>query len=328
MEELLLQRQKRIAERSATNGLTPTSKTPVSTKIEKLKIQSSTQELERLHKPVLRSSTIDRLAAAHTNQKAPSTQLKPGQPKKATVKAKWATATNLSKAVGLENMKPSLNKVKSTNKKNDPTDLNGKLSTASAVPRKEEDWKEASSLLPTQLSSVQANYIDDCDEIKELHATSIEKNGGKFNAQGNTLDDKRCNRSSLNGDSSLLTEDHMGRLGYSKGNINQAPEASLMLPEDQKVPDVHVKLVPEIRAHPLPASANKSLDTALSIEDHSAANKNFHVCAEISEIEISTPPNDVLSPDPVHSRKKWDNSENSSKFNKGFRKLLLFGRKR
>ncbi|CBI20342.3 unnamed protein product, partial [Vitis vinifera] len=298
MEELMLQRQKRIAERSAANGFTPTSKkTPFSTKNEKLKTQSSTQESEKLHKPVLRSSTIDRLAAARTNQKAPSTQLRPGQPKKAAVKAHGAIATTLSqKAVGPENKKPGMNKVKSTNKKNDPKDLNGKLSTALDVPRKE-DCKEASSTLPIRLTAAQATQpepVDDYEDIKELHTTSsIEKNEGKVTSQGNTLDDKKCNGSSLNGDSSVPTEDHSARLDYLK------------------------------------ASANKSSNTALNIEDRSAANKNFHVSTEISEIEISTPPpSNVLSPEPVHSRKKWDNVEDSPKATKGFRKLLLFGRKR
>lgn len=334
MEELMLQRQKRIAERSAANGFTPTSKkTPFSTKNEKLKTQSSTQESEKLHKPVLRSSTIDHLAAARTNQKAPSTQLRPGQPKKAAVKANGAIATTLSqKAVGPENKKPGMNKVKSTNKKNDPKDLNGKLSTALDVPRKE-DCKETSSTLPIRLTAAQATQpepVDDYEDIKELHTTSsIEKNEGKVTSQGNTLDDKKCNGSSLNGDSSVPTEDHSARLDYLKGNINRASEASLVLPEDKTVSDIHVKLVPEITAHPLPASANKSSNTALNIEDRSAANKNFHVSTEISEIEISTPPpSNVLSPEPVHSRKKWDNVEDSPKATKGFRKLLLFGRKR
>lgn len=334
MEELMLQRQKRIAERSAANGFTPTSKkTPFSTKNEKLKTQSSTQESEKLHKPVLRSSTIDRLAAARTNQKAPSTQLRPGQPKKAAVKANGAIATTLSqKAVGPENKKPGMNKVKSTNKKNDPKDLNGKLSTALDVPRKE-DCKETSSTLPIRLTAAQATQpepVDDYEDIKELHTTSsIEKNEGKVTSQGNTLDDKKCNGSSLNGDSSVPTEDHSARLDYLKGNINRASEASLVLPEDKTVSDIHVQVVPEITAHPLPASANKSSNTALNIEDRSAANKNFHVSTEISEIEISTPPpSNVLSPEPVHSRKKWDNVEDSPKATKGFRKLLLFGRKR
>ncbi|RVW93106.1 COP1-interacting protein 7 [Vitis vinifera] len=237
MEELMLQRQKRIAERSAANGFTPTSKkTPFSTKNEKLKTQSSTQESEKLHKPVLRSSTIDRLAAARTNQKAPSTQLRPGQPKKAAVKANGAIATTLSqKAVGPENKKPGMSK--------------------------EGGLQGSSSTLPIRLTAAQATQpepVDDYEDIKELHTTSsIEK----------------------------MKE--------------RASEASLVLPEDKTVSDIHVKLVPEITAHPLPASANKSSNTALNIEDRK----------------------------PVHSRKKWDNVEDSPKATKGLESFSCWSEK-
>ena len=332
----MLQRQKRIAERSAANGFTPTSKkTPFSSKSDKLKTQSSTQESDKLHKPVLRSSTIDRLAAARTNQKAPSTPLKPGQLKKAAAKANGAAGTTLpQKAVRPENKKPSMSKVKSTDKKNLQKDLSGKLSTALDAPRQEEDCKEASSTIPIQSMAAQAiqpaGSVDDYEDIKELHITlSVEKNEGKVTSQRKKLDDKRCNGSPLNQNSSVPpTEDHSAQLDYSKGNINQASEESQILPEDKAVTDIHVKLVPEITAHHLPASANKSSNTALNNEFHSAANKNFPAATEISEIEISTPPpSNVLSPEPVHSRKKWDNAEISPKATKGFRKLLLFGRK-
>lgn len=48
---------------------------------------------------------------------------------------------------------------------------------------------------------------------------------------------------------------------------------------------------------------------------------------EISEIEESTPPTKEMSVDPIQIRKKWDGAENSPKTTKGFRKLLMFGRK-
>ncbi|GFZ04846.1 COP1-interacting protein 7 [Actinidia rufa] len=72
-EELMIQRQKRIAERSAARGSNPaTSKRTsienkaaiVSVKNEKPKLQFPEQDKERLQKPILRNSTIDRLAAA------------------------------------------------------------------------------------------------------------------------------------------------------------------------------------------------------------------------------------------------------------------------
>ncbi|XP_019154179.1 PREDICTED: uncharacterized protein LOC109150649 isoform X2 [Ipomoea nil] len=82
MEELALQRQRRIAERSAgtvsnrptSNKTMKDSKRSMATtvKVEKLKYQASTGEAEKLHKPICRSSTIDRLATAritHTPSK-------------------------------------------------------------------------------------------------------------------------------------------------------------------------------------------------------------------------------------------------------------------
>lgn len=50
------------------------------------------------------------------------------------------------------------------------------------------------------------------------------------------------------------------------------------------------------------------------------------ISPEISEIEESTPTNET-SVDLIQTRKKWDGAENSPKTAKGFRKLLMFGRK-
>ncbi|KAL8141360.1 hypothetical protein V2J09_007381 [Rumex salicifolius] len=73
-EQILLERQKRIAERSGGNGTTPlSSKSP----------GKPNEDLKKLPKPVLRSSTIDRLAAAkpiHSESASPS-QLKKGNSK-------------------------------------------------------------------------------------------------------------------------------------------------------------------------------------------------------------------------------------------------------
>ncbi|KAJ6298090.1 hypothetical protein OIU76_019258 [Salix suchowensis] len=81
MEELSIERQKRIAERSAGGSGPATSKriparkvpTAISTKNEKPKTQSPSQDAK---KPVIRSSTIDRLATARATPKLPSTESK------------------------------------------------------------------------------------------------------------------------------------------------------------------------------------------------------------------------------------------------------------
>jgi len=91
MEELAIQRQKRIAERSSSSGFSAVTTKRTATvnktatpsmKTEKPKIQTPIEETKKLHKPVLRSSTIDRLATARITQKVSSTQSKPEQPKK------------------------------------------------------------------------------------------------------------------------------------------------------------------------------------------------------------------------------------------------------
>lgn len=94
--ELMIQRQKRIAERSAASGLIATSKkNPAETKaaVNSMKNKPKTQETQRSQKPVLRSSTIDRLAAPRTNHVVPSTQERSGQPKKATSKGNKVNST-------------------------------------------------------------------------------------------------------------------------------------------------------------------------------------------------------------------------------------------
>lgn len=84
MEELAIERQKRIAERSAARGSnTATSKkapaenktaktTMTKTKNDKLKVQSPIQETKKAEKPVMRSSTIERLATARQTEKLPT----------------------------------------------------------------------------------------------------------------------------------------------------------------------------------------------------------------------------------------------------------------
>ncbi|KAJ0045679.1 hypothetical protein Pint_04475 [Pistacia integerrima] len=125
MEELLIQRQKRIAERSAANGGSATVKrTPTENKSSiaskkkgKTEIQSPTKESAKLHKSVFRSSTIDRLATARTTQKVSPTPTKPDQPKKPISKANGTTTTMSQKTPGAENKKSSANKVKPSDKK-------------------------------------------------------------------------------------------------------------------------------------------------------------------------------------------------------------------
>uniref|UniRef100_A0A5B7BGE5 COP1-interacting protein 7 n=1 Tax=Davidia involucrata TaxID=16924 RepID=A0A5B7BGE5_DAVIN len=342
-EEILIERQKRIAERSAATGVIPAtskrtskeSKTAMaSVKNEKPKVQSPTQETNKVHKPVLKSSTIDRLAAARMSHKLPSTELKSSQPRKATLKENGTTGTTLSrKSAGAENKKLSANKAEHSDKKNSPKNSNELHSSVSDVQEKK-DHMDATPALPIESSPAQttqsSNEVDDSENIKELHSiTSINKNEGDVIFQENTLDDKSCNRISLNGDLGMPTENHSSQLDYLKGDDNEVTsKTSLVLHEDNTVSNDHGEYIPSMAVHPLPASPNKALNsTALNDDEDSLGNENFPVSSEISVVEISTPPpNNEMSPEQIHSRKKWNNGEISPKA-KGFRKLLLFGRK-
>ncbi|XP_031120255.1 COP1-interacting protein 7-like isoform X3 [Ipomoea triloba] len=111
MEELALQRQRRIAERSAgTVSNRPTSNktmkdskrsmaTPV--KVEKPKYQASTGEAEKLRKPICRSSTIDRLATARI------THMPSKEPSRKTITRENGVVAGIEKKTNHQKVKPS-----------------------------------------------------------------------------------------------------------------------------------------------------------------------------------------------------------------------------
>lgn len=142
------------------------------------------------------------------------------------------------------------------------------------------------------------------------------------------MDDMSSSRNSPDGDFSIPIQDHSAQLDNLKGDSEVTSKASPVL-EDVTVSNGHVQFVPEVTIHPLPPSPKKAFNsTALHIDEDGEANEKFSVSPEISVVEMSTPPpNDKMAPEPIHSRKKWNSDENSPKATKGFRKLLLFGRK-
>ncbi|KAJ6724436.1 COP1-INTERACTING PROTEIN 7 [Salix viminalis] len=191
-EELLIQRQKRIAERNAAGSCPaiskriPAGKVSISTSIrnEKPKSKSPSQETK---KPLFRSSTIDRLATARATTKSPSTELKAAQPKKPNLKANGSA----QKASGADNKKPP-SKVKS--------DVNRKKAGTIARAEKPVD------LVPIKAAQ-SADEIDGFKDIKELHSVaSTENNAGNMISAG-ILDGKGCNGDSLHMNSSA-SHDH------------------------------------------------------------------------------------------------------------------------
>ncbi|KAG5235514.1 hypothetical protein OIU76_025545 [Salix suchowensis] len=302
-EELLIQRQKRIAERNAagscpaTSKRIPAGKVSVSTSIrnEKPKSKSPSQETK---KPLFRSSTIDRLATARATTKSPSTELKAAQPKKPNLKANGSA----QKASGADNKKPP-NKVKS--------DVNRKKAGTIARAEKPVD------LVPIKAAQ-SADEIDGFKDIKELHSVaSTENNAGNMISAG-ILDGKGCNGDSLHMDSSASQSKAVDE-GFSK----VAP----VVCEDIETSDNHGEYISETIIHPVLESPNMALNPcAVAIRGNDAFSEILE-SPEKSEIEISTPPPDEINPESIHSRKKWNSDENSPKVAKGFRKLLMFGRK-
>ncbi|THG03000.1 hypothetical protein TEA_023585 [Camellia sinensis var. sinensis] len=273
--------QKRIVERSAACGSATSKRTSeenktslVSMKNEKPKLQSP-KEMEKLQKPILRNSTIDRPAAARvtpcwlhplptwrgggellapsTTHMLSSTEAKSSQPRKA-----------ISKSSGTENKKPEL----STGRATKPSDA-----------------------------------IDDSENIKELHSiSSTEKDEVNRVLERDTLDDTSSSRNSPNGDFSIPVQDHAAQLDNLKGDNEVTSKASPIL-EDMTVSNGYVQFVPEMTIHRLPPSPSKALySTALHIDEDGEGNENFSVSPEVSVVEMSTPPpNDKMAPEPIHS---------------------------
>ncbi|KAK3199104.1 hypothetical protein Dsin_022519 [Dipteronia sinensis] len=329
MEELTIQRQKRIAERSSSGGSSATlkrtlseTKSPVTSKKNgKTEIQSPTKESAKVHKPVFRSSTMDRLATARLTQKVPSTQTKSDQPKKAVSKA---NGTGISqKTASAEIKKTSENKVKPSDKNNGQNVVNEVPPSDSDVLEKK-DCTDVTEALPVESASAQATQptdaVDDYKDIKELHSiSSTEKREEDTVTQRSTVDDTSCNMN--------MIDNHSVQPDHSKGSEELSKGPPDLCEEKRVSEEDQVAHSSEVTVHAAPASPNKNFSAA-NIEESEAINENFR-SPEISEIRVSTPPpSSEMNTEPIHSRKKWNNDGNSPKAAKGFRKLLMFGRKK
>lgn len=319
MEELRIERQKRIAERSASRGSNTAASKRISAESRTVVPSITSEKAQDTKKsnkpaPVLRSSTIERLATARTAPKVSTTRSYVGQSEKQSVKANGVVPTTLSqKTPRAMNKKPSPNKAKPS--ENGPKSLNQALSPESDVQVKdcikttEALFKECTAVHVTQPS----HTSDELQDIKVFHTTSLtEKNEGNLDA------------SSFNLDSSMPSKDLSAQKDHLVGNADHglAKESPVLIEHNSKQ-------VPEISLHPsLPSPNKESIVSAMNIEENGATTDYIPASSEISEIEISTtPPSDEMTPEGIHSRKKWNSDENSPKATKGFRKLLLFGRK-
>lgn len=292
LEELRLQRQKRIAERSASKGVTTATSGRLSTErktgITSLKTENSTKP-----KPVLRSSTIERLAAARTTAPKASTTQSNSLPKKQSVKANGVASTTYKK--------PSPNKSKPS--EISPKKPNQVLSSRSSV--NEKDLIEVKETQPVNSAVTQPSNTDDhlSEDVKTLQTVS-------------SVIVKKEENDAMNLNLSVPIQDQI--VSNSETRLqNESP----ILKEEEKTEQVESSLTPEPESSP---------PTQISIEEtNNLVIENSPASPEISEIEDSTPPPsaDTAAESP-HSRKKWSTEDqNSPKVTKGFRKLLLFGRK-
>ncbi|GAB2258033.1 hypothetical protein Droror1_Dr00014193 [Drosera rotundifolia] len=309
-EEILLQRQKRIAEKSTVTGRSsgipkkPLDKaTPVINRAAKTNTQgSSADEQKKETKSVFRSSTIERLAAARTTQKVTATPIKSGLPKKESPKA----SKGQPKAVREDNEKLNRTKSGSSDTKiasEDVSAVNASISDAKVEKLSKDEAVGLPLNVPTREEVHVAHIANDSEDIKELHVTS----------------------STTNGDADLPV---------SNGSHSVISNS---IKTDVVVQDVQMLSLDDMKSHnyqgelaiSVPQSAKPDLVSPFIVQKEDKGIVDTPGYLEISEIEESTPATfDGMNPDPTYTRKKWDTSENSPKAsNKGIRKLLMFGRK-
>lgn len=242
LEQSLLQRQKRIAERSGATGLTKPSsrKNPkesaTSSKVDKPKREAPTEATNRLHKPVFKSSTIERLASAKTAQDR-STESKAAPSKKANQKENKVIAPS-KKSAGKES--------KQGPHKSKPSDTKVKGHSSSDPPQKEKDSKNDIQLTSNKRVSELRPHISNetTDAKKTEEVRSIPLNEKKIDtpmlSAEHLIDDKK--QSSNKAVKFLLSDDAIGVTSpltfsvpnmHSDRNINLEPPASQEILSDQ-----------------------------------------------------------------------------------------------
>lgn len=293
LEQSLLQRQKRIAERSSATGLTkPTSRknakeSATSSKIEKPKPEAPTEATNRLQKPVCKSSTIQRLASTKTaNDRSTESKIAPS--KKASQKENKVIPP-LRKSAGKES--------KQGPRKAKPSDVKVHAkSHSSSDPQKEKDGKKDIIMKSNEHGS----------ELRPL--ISNETVDAK-----NTEEVRSIPSSEKQIDIPIVSAEHS--IDDKKQSSNKAVKFLLSEVETSAAVD------DAIGVSPLTSSvSNVYLDSNINLDPP--------LNQEIPSNEVSTPPpNNEMNLEMNQGRRKWTTDESSVKVTKGFRKLLLFGRK-
>ncbi|KAG6387336.1 hypothetical protein SASPL_152523 [Salvia splendens] len=309
MEELLIQRQKRIAERSAAKGITREIPKRHTIESKKSNEKTATAENKTSCKPVMKSSTIDRLSTARTTNKHSSAESRVDQNQKPTSKAKPTMAPS------------QLKKTKATRERRDKINASDKKTRS--------NHSKSTSTVQVKASAGATPMI--ADESRKAEGTQAKRGDSNEDSGRDTLLHTMTSVEKIEL-ATLSTTD----ASEEKNSIQILPSKDMPLPlkhssllKDQQlnVDDVRVGVAPEIAVHP---TAENNLKSAQSNSNGKGAEKKkLSFSPEISVMNIiSTPPSDSeASPELNHSRKKWNNGESSPKIPKGFRKLIFFGRR-
>ncbi|KAI3441550.1 uncharacterized protein J3R85_002141 [Psidium guajava] len=333
-EELLAQRQKRIAERSANRGSTPvaskksSTKTKVTTaptqpnKIQSHSTRSPSQETPKSNKPVLRNSTIERLAASGATQKVQPVNSKPSQPIKASSKISKSTPATLSKKlVPTETKKAGLKKPEYLNKKNTVKSSNEQLLPNPNTQQKKETAEARMGSLELAAAEM-AQHASVDDGFKDIQ---VENSRDTSVSPKDESEDRSHSGNFESNNLSAPPKSDSTRPSPVKTDHARAYISSPVPVQDITVPEVTLHLVP---SPSIASSLDRSSTNNGSEADDSTVSKKVPV-SHTPRVHFATPPLiNEIAPEPVHSRKKWNSDEHSPKAAKGFRKLLFFGRKK
>ncbi|KAL9322307.1 hypothetical protein ACSQ67_010360 [Phaseolus vulgaris] len=315
-EDLMIQRQKRITERSASKKTGIETKTSLtSAKKGNPKIHPSNEETKKLNKPVLRNSTVERLAAARVSQpKVSPSQAKSGPTKKPPLKA---NGVPLQKTTSTEKKKQGSKEIKSSSRKQDMKKTNGDVLPSTNGKAKNE--MEVSGALPVNSGAAQ----------------SVEPNNSNLDLKDNGEPIKTSEKHTTY----MISErEHVpGNVGQTKVD-SALPNHDRALQGDEEVSNKFSQLQGDNKPQHITTDAITNPTAALPSKPVTVYAVNSKINQEIDESnatlpnvtekQISTPPpSNQLMSEPVHSRKKWNTDEDPSKPAKGFRKLLFFGRK-
>lgn len=274
-------RQKKIAERSSSRGITSMSakgilqerkKTGIEPKKKDVKVQVSPSIINKSHKPIFRNSTIDRLAASRITHKISSDKI---------------SRVGNKKGQNAPNSLP--NSASRTPQKKD---------SMTTLPK---DFRTLRGTQPSNSVRKSDNSAELCIELSVKKSISITPPGNSFDENGDT-GISRTRNFNVPIDSQSEKSDHM------KGD-NKVTLKALHVHEKKKASNNFGQVV-----------------FGRTINPHEQRSIPAPGAPEFSATEMPTPPPEIhLRVEPLSSRKKWDNAEDSLKATKGFRKLLLFG---